>query len=344
MTPPEDRPAPIDAGAAVAPERRAVWSRYWALGAGHSCGGSYEGGYGGAIARFWHERLAPLPAATRVLDIATGNGALPRLLLDACPDATVVCDAVDLAAIQPPWLADLAGAQRERLRFHAGCAAESLPFGDGSFELVVSQYGLEYSDLARSLPEVRRVLAPGGRVAFVMHHAEGRPLQLATIEIDHIEWLLAAGGLLDTARRLLPAMAQAGSAEGRASLARDAGANGLRDAFNALQRQLEARIAATPRGDGADVLVEARQATAGLFALAAQQGAGAALEGWQGVRQWLQDAALRLQELRAHALDACAVQAAADALAPAVGPLRVGTLAEGPHLMGWTLHGPAGGR
>jgi ubiquinone/menaquinone biosynthesis C-methylase UbiE len=295
------------------------------------------------IARFWHERLSALPAGARVLDIATGNGALPRLLLDACPDAAVVCDAVDLAAIQPAWLADLPGTQRARLRFHGGCAAEALPFGDGSFDLVVSQYGLEYSDLERSLPEVRRVLAPGGRIAFVMHHAEARPVQLAAIEIDHIEWLLAPGGLLDTARQLLPAMAQAGSAEGRAVLARDARANALRDDFNMLQRQMDARAAATG-GDGADVLDEARQATAGLFALAAQQGAAAALQAWQGTQQWLQDAALRLRELRAHALDAGGLQAVADALAPATGRLQIGTLVERQHLMGWALHGPTGGR
>ena len=341
MTPPEDPTPPIDVNATAEPERRAVWSRYWALGAGHSCGGSYEGGYGGAIARFWRERLSALPAAARVLDIATGNGALPRLLLDACPHAAVVCDAVDLAAIQPAWLADLPAASRDRLRFHGGCAAESLPFDDGRFDLVISQYGLEYSDLGRSLPEVRRVLAPGGRVAFVMHHAAGRPVQLAAIEIEHIAWLLSAGGLLDTSRELLPRMARAGSAEGRAALAGDARANALRAAFNALQRELDARIAAT-QGDGADVLVEARQATASLFARAAQHGAAAALEAWHGVQQWLQDAALRLRELRAHALDARGLQAVADALAAAAGPLQIGTLAEPPHLMGWTLHGPAG--
>jgi len=340
MTLPEDLSPSIDASATAAPQRQAVWTRYWAHGAEHSCGGSYEGGYGGAIARFWHDRLSALPSGTRVLDIATGNGALPRLLLEACPDGNVVCDAVDLATVNPAWLAGLPEARRARLRFHGGCAAESLPFDGAGFDLVVSQYGLEYSDLERSLPEVRRVLAPGGRIAFVMHHAEARPVQLAAVEIEHIEWLLSSGGLLDTARQLLPSMAQAGSAEGRAALVRDARANALRDSFNALQKQVDARIAAT-RGDGADILAEARQATASLFALAARQGSAAALQAWQDVQQWLQDATLRLVELRAHALDARGLQAVADALAPATGALQIGTLAEGPHLMGWTLHGPA---
>ena len=334
-----DNPPPsTDTRTAAAPERQAVWSRYWAQGAEHSCGGSYSGRYGGVIAGFWHARMAALPAGTRVLDLATGNGALPRLLLDACPDAGVVCDAVDLADVRPAWLASLPQAQRERLRFHGGCAAESLPFGGGRFDLVISQYGLEYSELDRSLPELLRVLAPGGAVALVLHHNQGRPVQLAAIEIEHILWLLAPGGLLETTRELLPCLALAATAEGRAALAKDTRANALRTTFNALQGELKAR-AEVGSGDGADVLFEARDASAGLLPLAAQQGAEAAQTAWLGVQQWLQDSLLRLRELRSHALDAERVQAIAKRLAGNGTDLQVGTLREQEHLMGWAVHG-----
>ena len=39
---------------------------------------------------------------------------------------------------------------------------ESLPFADGSFDAVVATGVLEYSELERALPELSRVLRPGG--------------------------------------------------------------------------------------------------------------------------------------------------------------------------------------
>src|SRR5262249_10357717 len=48
---------------------------------------------------------------------------------------------------------------------HTG-RAESLPFADASFDLVVCQQGLQFTvDKPASVAEMRRVLAPGGSVA-----------------------------------------------------------------------------------------------------------------------------------------------------------------------------------
>ncbi len=45
--------------------------------------------------------------------------------------------------------------------------AERLPFGDASFDLVLSDYGaMSWADPYRTVPEVARVLRPGGRLAF----------------------------------------------------------------------------------------------------------------------------------------------------------------------------------
>lgn len=49
------------------------------------------------------------------------------------------------------------------------CArAEFLPFNNGSFDLVVARSSLQYTDLRKSLPEIRRVLKEGGQVWMVM--------------------------------------------------------------------------------------------------------------------------------------------------------------------------------
>ena len=62
----------------------------------------------------------------------------------------------------------------KRLRAHGvdvvEAGAESLPFADGSFDTVVSTLVLcTVPDVAASLSEIRRVLAPGGRLLFLEH-------------------------------------------------------------------------------------------------------------------------------------------------------------------------------
>lgn len=321
--------------AAALSQRQSVWSRHWSTGAAHSCAGSFGATYGGAIAQAWSAVLGHTPPGTRVLDIATGSGALPRLLLQLQPALDVSIDAVDLANVAPEWARRLPPQRATRVRFHAGITAESLPFPDACFGLVVSQYGLEYADLDRAVPEMLRVLAPGGRVALVLHHAASRPVTLAAVEMAHIDGLRADDGLLTAARAMLAPMARAATAEGRASLAQDADADVIRARFNAAQSALSARARAAP--DGADVLGEVQDGVAQLLGVAMQQGQAAAQAAWSALDQGLADARWRLQELRDCALDDEAAQALCTALQAQGLQTSLTTVNEHGHLMGWQL-------
>jgi SAM-dependent methyltransferase len=44
-------------------------------------------------------------------------------------------------------------------------SADTLPFRAASFDYITSTYALRFSDLNRSLPEMRRTVRPGGRIA-----------------------------------------------------------------------------------------------------------------------------------------------------------------------------------
>jgi SAM-dependent methyltransferase len=312
-------------------QRQAVWTRHWSTGAAHSCAGSYADTYGGAIAAFWASVHAHTAAGARVLDLATGNGAVPRLLLQLRPSLDLSIDAVDIAGNAPAWTPTQAAA----LRFHPHVSAEALPFSDQQFDLVVSQYGLEYTDLARALPELLRVRAADGRIALLMHHANSRPAALARVEMDHLSWLQRPDGLLATCAEMLAPMALAGTASGRAELAEDPLASQVRERFNAAQIAVSARARAIP--DGADVLGEVQDAVAQLLKLAVRSGAAAARQSLWAFQRSLDDARWRLQELNDCALDAAAASSLRARLEAAGLRTSLQVVAEGCHLMGWTL-------
>ncbi|MBH9577720.1 class I SAM-dependent methyltransferase [Inhella proteolytica] len=274
-------------------ERPQVWSRYWATGALHSCHGSFDQQYGGAFVSFWGHVAAELPLGARVLDLCTGSGALPRLFASLRrEDGAWRCDGVDLAELPPP---DRLGLADSRIHLHSSTSVEALPFDSACFDLVVSQYGLEYCDLALALSESLRVLRRHGRLALVLHHAESLPVRLARAEGSHIQDLLAADGLLDLAAGMQTLLMRARTPQGRMELDRDPAALALRNRFNAAQEQIEREIATS---HCPDVLHEARQAIMQAF----QEGpAGSAR--LQAYRQQLQDAQLRLSELVTHAVD-----------------------------------------
>jgi hypothetical protein len=312
--------------------RRQVWTRFWASGATHSCGTSYGERYGGAIAAFWRAVHDDTPAGSRLLDVATGSGAIPRLWRSW--RSTDTWDAVDLAASAPSWMAE-AGAG---LRFQGSVRAESLPFPAASFNLVTSQYGLEYCDLPLAVAEVLRVRAPQGGVAFVLHHARSRPVALARTELSHLEWALGPDGLIGACVDILGPAAEATTPQGRARLAHDPTAEAARLRFNAAQAALHER-ANIP--DGADVLGEIRDGVGALVQVAMRQGAAPARSQLDAWTHALADHRVRLEELRTHALDSAAAQALGAHLASAGLRIDLGTLEEGQHLMGWTLRAVA---
>jgi SAM-dependent methyltransferase len=104
------------------------------------------------------------PRFPRALEVGAGTGYFSLHLLAAGVVGEVV--ATD---ISPGMLTALqANAARMGLVVQtAACAAESLPFDDGSFDLVLGHAILHHiPDLSRAFAEFHRVLRPGGAVLF----------------------------------------------------------------------------------------------------------------------------------------------------------------------------------
>ncbi len=111
------------------------------------------------------EETPPGKPPRRILDVGAGTGMLLRSLRKLYPDAFLA--GLDLA----PGMGSLAfGSTRET--GDLCCVegdAESLPFADGSFDLVVSTSTFQWLDvLDTAFTEAQRVLVPGGTFLFAL--------------------------------------------------------------------------------------------------------------------------------------------------------------------------------
>jgi SAM-dependent methyltransferase len=309
------------------------WTSYWRGGALHSCAGSFAGNYAGPIREFWETRFAALPRAARVLDACCGNAPLAQLLCahPAFTEFQAEIDAVDLAEIAPPWVDSLSAAARARIRIHPRVDVALLPFDAGSFALCMSQFGIEYADPA-ALAELRRVLAPGGCLAALVHHAAALPVRIAREELEHADWL-ASEALAEQARALIAPMARSATPEGQQALRADAVANDLRARFNGSLQRLQLRTEAASFPDLLEDVREALMAVLQRARLAGEAAAEAALERWQ---KDYRHALLRQRELIEHARDAEQMQAwlqTLGGLSPQLSALHFGN----GELAAWTL-------
>lgn len=321
--------------------RRDSWSRYWQTGPLHSLGGSFRGNYEGGIRDFWVRMLAPMGPGHRVLDVGTGNGPIPALACELGNGQPPLVDAIDYADIAPGWIASAPEACRRSIRFHPHTSVEALPFPDAHFDLVTSQYALEYADLDRALAQISRVMKAGGQLGLVAHHAQSRLVDVAREEVRLSEWLLAPGALFDTAAGLYPYIAALAAGE-RDRVAADPAAAAARNDFNSAQRRL-AQIAehcAYP-----DILLEARtfvaqRINALLLGTSGLQATQAAHDEFTGL---LCGAMLRQRELCDSALDADGIAHWRARLGDFGLAAEVAVVHHREHLMGWQLNATKAG-
>ena len=206
-----------------------VWNQYWHADRIASCfDDAGARNYDEFVASGWRQFFADLPSGAGILDLCTGNGAIALLAAESANDPKIV--AVDQADIDPSLYVTRHRESLAKIQFVPRVNIESLPFEDRTFEAVVSQYGVEYSNLDKSIPQIARVVATDGRLRLVMHAAEGSVAATIQKLIPEIEFLLvdldlvgAALACFETGERI--------SQAADAYMLRNAGAT-LLDLFN----------------------------------------------------------------------------------------------------------------
>jgi SAM-dependent methyltransferase len=138
-----------------------AWTAFW-TDPGQSRCISGSPGIWQVFADHWSSYARAAEGATRILDLGCGAGAVARLLLGARGNLHVT--GIDFARIPL--------AMYPNFELLSDTAMESLPFDEPCFSGVVSQFGFEYSDCAATVRQLSRVLAPGSRLSFLVHHAE----------------------------------------------------------------------------------------------------------------------------------------------------------------------------
>lgn len=149
------------------------WQRFWAEAGIDGCTATLPPAVAASIASGWRALLAGVSPRTRLLDVACGRGAILALaraqgLADVRGVDLVVIDGADAA-------------------ISGGVDAAQLPFGDGAFDIVTSQFGIEYAGLAEAGLEAARVA--GQQLWLLLHAAEGPIAAQAREQLAQLAWL-----------------------------------------------------------------------------------------------------------------------------------------------------------
>lgn len=157
---------------AAAPDPVSEWTDYWRETATDACTAAFPAAVTAAIAGQWRALLGTLPKGASLIDIGCGRGAVLALARDAGCAVT----GVDLARLDS---ADLA--------IQGGIDAARLPFGDDSFDVAVSQFGVEYAGLLAAGLEAARVAKR--HIWCLFHAAEGPVVASAAEVVAQSAWL-----------------------------------------------------------------------------------------------------------------------------------------------------------
>ena len=137
-----------------------------------------------AVKQFWIESLSSLPvdpAAARVLDIGSGDGAMLEHLSAAGGflPGNVTCVDRSRAAI---------AALRHRFPGVEGLVADAvdIPLAPESFDVVTSQFGVEYAG-PKAVQNSARLVAPGGVLILLLHITEGLMHRECRAALDAIQ-------------------------------------------------------------------------------------------------------------------------------------------------------------
>ena len=144
----------------------------------------------------------PVYAGQRVLDVGCGSGNTALAAARRRAEVTAIDPVAKLLTVAQ----ERAAVDKLDIEWHEG-SAEALPFADGSFDLVLSTFGMIFSTHpAKAVSEAARVLEPGGRLVFTSWAAGGQTdkiFELTEAALPEMVGISRTWGRVADARALL---------------------------------------------------------------------------------------------------------------------------------------------
>jgi ubiquinone/menaquinone biosynthesis C-methylase UbiE len=187
------------------PQDTNAWSLYWSEDRLYSCVAQSSDEDQKVLNKLWQGFSQELEPNSRVLDLATGNGAVADALLSV--NSALQVDAVDKASIDPKKFLKEHG-NLLNVNFHGDTDIFDLSFKPSTFDAITSQFGIEYAGLTEASVQVLRYLKVAGRFQFVVHHAQSGIILSSSNKIVELEQLTQQSGILETLIKVLGGKAE----------------------------------------------------------------------------------------------------------------------------------------
>lgn len=145
----------------------------------------------------WADYFPRFQPGARLIDLATGSGQVAGYAAEAGAAGGLAFEVVgvDYADL------DTDGRGPDGVTLMGGVSLEDLPFEASRFDGAASQFGIEYADARRALPELARVLKPGGRCQMLLHHAASVITLQTAMQIAAYDRVMGSGAAVRQARR-----------------------------------------------------------------------------------------------------------------------------------------------
>jgi len=175
------------------------WNEYWQSGLVTSCVSQGVDGYPQARKKIWNNFFLILKEGHNIVDLCSGGGGIPQLIMDYCTDKDTQLNITltDLAVIQNKLIEQ----EGINLSYLSNCNCETLPFDEQTIDIVTSSFGIEYSDLTKTIAEISRTVKKGGYFSGVLHTYDSEIVKNSNSQMQQASELLNDSSFFDVFKK-----------------------------------------------------------------------------------------------------------------------------------------------